>query len=193
VLKVALAPGSTSLLFRPALPHKLSPVLLVPRDSIPGDRFVSRLSSSRRAAVPRVDVHAGSPGCFADQPRVNAGCASCPCLRAISNHPARFAVAHPLAALTLLFQCRQHDAHARTTASPYLTIRVQKHYRQSNHVSSCRKPPELALLAQERSWKRRAPGKEHCADRIFAPLYAQNQGTDSVNDDDFADATTAIR
>jgi hypothetical protein len=105
----------------------------------------------------------------------------------------RFAVAHPLAALTLLFQCRQHDAHARTTASPYLTIRVQKHYRQSNHVSSCRKPPELALLAQERSWKRRAPGKEHCADRIFAPLYAQNQGTDSVNDDDFADATTAIR
>jgi hypothetical protein len=35
--------------------------------------------------------------------------------------------------------------------------------------------------------------KEHCTDSIFAPLYAHNQGTDSVNDDDFADATTAIR
>jgi hypothetical protein len=54
----------------------------------------------------------------------------------------------------------------------------------SNRVSGCGKTPHFALLAQERSRKRLAPGKEQRADCIIAPWYAQNQGADSVNNDD---------
>jgi hypothetical protein len=54
----------------------------------------------------------------------------------------------------------------------------------SNRVSGCGKTSHFALPAQERSRKRLTPGKEQRADSIFVPLYAQNQGADSVNDDD---------
>jgi hypothetical protein len=74
-LDIALAPSSTSRSPCPPLPHRLSSVLLVPRDS----------RNARRAAVPRADVCMRSLACVADQSPGDTGYVSCPCVQASRN------------------------------------------------------------------------------------------------------------